>query len=146
MKRAVIIIILIAAIAGIGTGTTSLQGATPSFATLPSMPSATLPSQQTLRYSTSPDNGLSSPFTIRNRRTLTDSDDDGIFIDPDPNGNTPLPLPLLPDDDGIYVDPDPVNDQLPAALPMKDGTGIVLLCALVWGVGMWIKRFENLRI
>jgi hypothetical protein len=145
MKRAVIIIILIIAIAGIGTA--SLQGATPSFATLPSMPSATLPSQQTLRYSTSPENGLSSPFTIRNRRTLTDSDDDGIFIDPDPNGNTPLPLPLLPDDDGIYVDPDPTgNTPLPAALPVKDGTGIILFCALVWGLGMRIKRFENLRI
>ncbi|MDR1336688.1 MAG: hypothetical protein LBK22_07665 [Tannerella sp.] len=143
MKRAVIIIILIIAIAG----TISLQGATPSFATLPSTPSATLPSQQTLRYSASPENGLSSPFVTRNRRTLADSDDDGIFIDPDPNGNTPLPLPLLPDDDGIYVDPDPTgNTPLPAALPVRDGTGIVLLCALMWGVGMWIKRFENLRI
>jgi hypothetical protein len=142
MKRAVIIIILIAAIAG----TVSLRAASPSPIITPPTPFA-LPSQQTLRYSTSPENGLSSPFATRTRRTLTDSDDDGIFIDPDPNGNTPLPLPLLPDDDDIYVDPDPTgNTPLPAALPVKDGTGIVLLCALVWGVGMRIKRFENLKI
>jgi hypothetical protein len=117
MKRIAATVILTVSIAG----TVFPQTESP-FSAYPPRPYDICPSAPSSSYS-APSGNIFLPFSSRKCRALTD----GGLISPG-NGN---------DDDM----------PLPTPLPVKEGTGIVVLCALMWRGYLWARgRLRNLKI
>jgi hypothetical protein len=141
MKRIAVTVILTVLI----TGTVFPQTKSP-ISAYPPRPRGICPSIPSSLYSAPSDN-IFPPFSSRKRRALTDG---GLISPGNENDDSALlPLPFPAEDDALIS---PGNDDddsmpLPTPLPIKEGVGIVVLCALMWRVYLWARgRLGALKI